>query len=151
LETKIDAVYVGYYPGFGISDLEAGCWACWGGARLFVSSGVPFFATQGGRAIGISRIIGAAITNMTGRRATVLGKPSYHALRCASRRLGLPATDLAVIGDDPQLEMVMARNGGAYAVAVESGIGQPADFAALPSHHRPHLVIRNVGELLSRL
>ena len=146
-----DAVYVGYHPGFDIRDIEAGCQACWGGAKLFVSSGVPFFATQGGRAIGISRAIGAAIGNMTGRRATVLGKPSPYAMRCASHRLGLPAADLAVIGDDPRLEMIMARDGGAYAIAVETGIGRAADFAALPPRHRPHLIIRNIGELLSLL
>lgn len=148
---KTDAVYIGYHPGATMRDLEAGCRACWDGARLFVSSGVPFFATQGGRAIGISRMLGAAITNMTGCRTTVLGKPSSHAFRCASRRLGLPAVDLVVVGDDPQLEMVMARNGGAYAIAVETGIGQPADFAALPPRHHPHLVIRHIGELLPLL
>lgn len=150
-ETKVDAVYIGYHPGFDLTDLEAGCRACWDGAKLFVSSGVPYFATQGGRAIGISRAIAAAITNMTGRPSTVLGKPSPHALACAGRRLGVAAESLVVIGDDPRLEAIMARNGGAIAIGVETGIGRRADFAALPPHHRPHLVLRHIGELLSRI
>jgi 4-nitrophenyl phosphatase len=149
--SEVDAVYAGYHPDFGMQDIEAGCRACWGGAKLFVSSGVPYFATQGGRAIGISRVIGAAITNMTGRRFAVLGKPSAHALRCAGQRLGRPVDRLAVIGDDPQLETVMARQGGALAVAVETGLGRLADFTALPPHHRPHLVLRHIGELLAWL
>ncbi len=146
-----DAVYVGYHPGFGVKDLEAGCRACWGGAKLFVSSGVPYFATHDGRAIGISRAIGAAITNMTGRNFSVLGKPSSHALRYASRRLGLDVRNLAVVGDDPRLEPIMARDAGAIAIGVETGIGRRSDFAALPPRHQPHLVLPHIGDLLSRL
>ncbi len=146
-----DAVYVGYHPGFGVRDLEAGCRACWAGAKLFVSSGVPYFAAHEGRAIGLSRAVGAAIASMTGRKFAVLGKPSPHALRCASHRLGLTAEQLAVIGDDPRLESIMARDAGAIAVGVETGIGRRSDFAALPAHHRPHLVVSHVGDLLSRL
>lgn len=150
-QTAIDAVYVGYHPGFNSRDIEAGCQACWGGARLFVSSSVPFFATMEGRTIGISRAIGGAISCMTGRRAMVLGKPSSHALRLASRRLGVPIPDLAVIGDDPRLEIIMARNGGAYAIAVETGIGRSTEFTNLPPCHQPHLIVRNVGELLTQI
>lgn len=150
-QAGIDAVYVGYHPGFNSRDIEAGCRACWSGARLFVSSAVPFFATQEGRTIGISRAIGGAISSMTGCRAMVLGKPSPHALRLASRRLGVPIADLAVIGDDPRLEIIMARNGGAYAIAVETGIGRSTEFTNLPPRHQPHLIVSNIGELLSRI
>ena len=144
---QVDAVYVGYHAGFEMRDFEAACSAIWAGASLFVSSSAPFFATRGGRSIGVERAIAAAITSITEKRWTVLGKPSPHALRQASLRLGMAVTDLAVVGDDPKLEIDMARRDGAYAIAVGSGLACAADFAARPADRQPHLFLRNVGEL----
>jgi NagD protein len=78
----------------------------------------------------------------------VLGKPSAQALACASERLGVKPEQMAIVGDDPALENVMARRGGALSVAVHTGLGSAADFARLPAGVRPHLSLAGVDKLL---
>jgi NagD protein len=145
---RVDAVLVGWYREFTMESLEAACDAVWGGAVLYSCSESVFFATREGRAIGTSRAISAMIRSVTGCRVEVVGKPSLHALRSAARRLGLRPADLAIVGDDPDLETPMAHRGGALAIAVATGIGTARAFAQLPAGRRPHLMLAGVGDLL---
>jgi len=114
----VAAVLIGWFPGFTFPDLDAACRAVWAGAALYTVSDAPFFASRDGRMLGISGAIGAMIASVTGKRATVLGKPAVQGLRIACARMGLRAADVAVVGDDPTLEVAMARRGGARAVGV---------------------------------
>jgi len=143
-----DAVYVGWHRDFTMDELDAACHAVWQGAKLFAASLSPFFATAEGRALGTSRAIAAAITSITGARPTVLGKPSLEALRNAARRLGARMREIAVVGDDPVLEVPMAHKGRALAVAVNTGLGDSDIFAQLPEHARPHITVHGAQELL---
>ncbi|HTT03388.1 MAG TPA: HAD family hydrolase [Steroidobacteraceae bacterium] len=147
-QAQADAVYVGWHRGFNMDDLDAACNAVWHGAKLFAASLSPFFATADGKALGTSRAISAAITSITGARATALGKPSLEALRNAARHLGVSTQQLAVVGDDPGLEVPMAHRGGALAVAVNTGLGGADAFAHLPPDQRPHLTVHGAAELL---
>jgi 4-nitrophenyl phosphatase len=144
-----DAVLAGWYPEFGLAALEAACHAVWGGAAFFSCSQSMFFATAQGRAIGTSRAISAMIKDLTGCRVNLVGKPSLAALRNAAARLGLRPHELAVVGDDPELEVPMAHRGRALAVAVASGLAAADSFDHLPPERRPHLHLRGVDELLS--
>ncbi len=144
-----DAVLAGWYPDFTLAALEAACEAVWDGAELFSCSQSMFFATAQGRAIGTSRAISAMIKDLTGCRVRLVGKPSLDALRSAAARLGLRPHELAVVGDDPELEVPMAHRGRALAVAVASGLAAADSFDHLPPARRPHLHLRGVDELLS--
>lgn len=145
----VDAVLVGWFREFGMDHLEAAANAVWGGAAFYSASQSLFFASAEGRAIGTSRAICAVITDLTGVRPTIVGKPSPAALRTAAERLGVRRRrDLAVIGDDPELEVPMARRGGAFAVAVNSGTGHAGAFDHLDERRRPHLIVEGVDELL---
>lgn len=146
---QADAVFVGWYREFSIDSLEAACHAVWGGAQIFSASQTMFFATAEGKTLGTSRPISAMLRDLTGGRVNIVGKPSQASLRCAGRRLGVPPRQLAIVGDDPELEMPMARRGGALAVAVRSGIGSEEAFAQLPEADRPHLVLDGVDDLLA--
>ncbi len=144
----VDAVFVGWFPEFTMPALEAACDAVWAGAALFSASQTPFFAAAHGRALGTSRAISAMIRSLTGCRLTVTGKPSLDALRAAAARLGVRPPDIAVVGDDPLLEVPMAHRGRALAIAVDTGLGGPAAYDRLPPGRRPHLQLRGVDELL---
>jgi 4-nitrophenyl phosphatase len=146
---RADAVLVGWYPDFTMVALEAACHAVWGGAAVYTSSQSMFFATAQGRAIGTSRAISAMLKSQTGCRVRLVGKPSLDALRTAAGRLGLRMSELAVVGDDPELEVPMAHRGRALAVAVTSGLAAADAFDHLPQARRPHLHVRGVDELLS--
>ena len=146
-----DAVLVGWFPEFTMPALEAACHAVWDGAELYSCSQTPFFAVKGGRALGTSRAISAMIRSLTGCGLRVVGKPSVDALRSAADRLGLATAQLAVVGDDPELEVPMAHRGRALAVAVGTGLGGSASWDRLPVSRRPHLRVRGVDELLELL
>ena len=128
-----DAVLAGWFPEFTMPALEAACQAVWDGAELYSCSQTPFFAVAGGRALGTSRAISAMIRSLTGCGLQVVGKPSLDALRTAADRLGLPAAQLAVVGDDPHLEVPMAHRGRALAIAVGTGLGGSASYDGLPA------------------
>jgi NagD protein len=142
-----DAVLAGWYREFTMDDLEAACHAVSGGAKLYSCSQSVFFATAEGRALGTSRAICAMITSVTGVPERVVGKPSIDALRCAADRMATDPSGLAVVGDDPELEMAMAHHGGALAIAVTTGVHQAADFIGLPPDQTPHLTLAGVARL----
>jgi len=145
--SEVDAVYVGWHPECGMKDIEAACHAIWANAKLYVASDVPFFATKQGRSIGYSFAITGAIRRMTRAPAVLTGKPSLHALRFVARRLGLPTRQVAVVGDDPLVDMLMARRGGATALGVTTGVTTREDWLSQPEMRRPHRVLGSLNEL----
>jgi HAD superfamily hydrolase (TIGR01450 family) len=146
---EVDAVYVGWHPDCGMKDIETACHAIWNGAGLYIASSVPFFASHGGKAIGYSHAIYAAIRSLTdNKRGIITGKPSQHALKFVARTLGVPLKSVGVVGDDPTLEPAMARKGGAIGFGVTTGIYKQADWLAQPPANRPDRLLTCVGDLL---
>jgi 4-nitrophenyl phosphatase len=145
----VQAVYVGWHPECNMKDIEAACHAIWAGAKLYVASDVPFFATKHGRTMGYSYAIVGAIRRLTKARVLLTGKPSLHALRFVAKRLNLPIRDLAVVGDDPLVEIIMARRGGATALGVITGMTKIGDWARQPKSHRPHQVLEDIRDILT--
>jgi 4-nitrophenyl phosphatase len=150
-EREVDAVYVGWYPECTMKAIEAACEAIWAGARLYVASDVPFFATKQGRTMGYSYAIVGAIRRVTRAPMILTGKPSLHALRFVARRLGLRRGDVGIVGDDPSVEIIMARRGGAKAFGVTTGVTADAEWARQTGLRRPEQVLRHLGDLLERL
>ena len=145
----VDAVYIGWHPDCGMKDIEAACKAIWNGAKLYVASDVPFFASSAGKTIGYSHAITAAVRKMTGAPMILTGKPSLNALRFVARKLGVPMRQVGVVGDDPVVEMIMARRAGAAGFGVTTGFNKLADWEAQPTTSRPHRVLQSVGDLLA--
>lgn len=148
---EVDAVYVGWHPECGMKDIETAAHAIWGGARLFSASDVPFFATRQGRSIGYSFAIVGAVRRLTQVPVKVMGKPSLHALRFVARRLGTTMPHVGVVGDDPLVEVIMARRGGATALAVTTGITGRDEWLRQPEGRRPHRVLTDLREVLAHL
>src|SRR5262249_61793550 len=73
---QADAVLAGWFPEFTMAALEAACHAVWDGAGLYSCSQTPFFAVDGGRALGTSRAITAMIRSIPRCRLQVVGKPA---------------------------------------------------------------------------
>jgi HAD superfamily hydrolase (TIGR01450 family) len=146
-QADVQAIMIGWFREFGIEDLEIACEAASRGARVFAASLAPFYATADGRALGTSRAIAAMISSLTGRRASAVGKPALFALRFAAAQIGVKPSALAVVGDDPELEVAMAHRGRALAIGVRSGVGQASVFAAMSGTARAHLLVQDVAEL----
>jgi 4-nitrophenyl phosphatase len=146
---QAQAVYIGWHPDCGMKDIEAAVKAIWNGAELYVASDVPFFATASGKTLGHSHAITAAVRKITHAPMVLTGKPSLHALRLAARRLGVPMRRVAVVGDDPLVEMIMARRGDAIGFGVTTGITNARDWSKQPLSRRPHRILRNLTDLLT--
>ncbi len=137
----VDAVLIGWTKDFGAADLEAAAQAVWAGAPLYATSIAPYFASAKGRMLGISGAIAAALHNATGARATVFGKPEVAGLEIVTALTGVAMVDMAVIGDDPNLEILMARRAGAFAVGITTGIADADAFNAMPQDQRAHQIL----------
>ena len=146
-DTKADAVYIAWHPHCTMDHIHAAAAAVLDGAALYSASDVPFFASKSGRAFGYSCAIGGAVARVTGVEPEVTGKPSQAALRFVAARLGVPVDRVAVVGDDPKVETVMARAGGAIGIGVTTGTTNAAEWAAAPEAQRAHLVVDGVGDL----
>lgn len=150
-DREVQAVYVGWHPDCHMRDIEAACEAIWQGAKLYTASDVPFFASKGGKAMGYSYAIVGAIRRMTRVPMTITGKPSMHALSFVAKRLGVPRTAVGVIGDDPAVEMMMARRGGAVGMGVTTGVMDAAMWNAESGVRRPDWVLSRLTDLLPHL
>lgn len=146
-DANADAVYIAWHPHCTMDHIHAAAAAVLDGAALYSASDVPFFASKSGRAFGYSCAIGGAVARVTGVEPEVTGKPSQSALRFVAARLGLPVDRVAVVGDDPKVETVMARAGGAIGIGVTTGTTSAAEWAAAPEAQRAHVVVDGVGDL----
>ena len=148
LEREVQAVYVGWHPDCNMKAIESACNAIWAGAQLYVASDVPFFATRHGKTMGYSYAIVGAIRRVTGAPMILTGKPSQHALRFVAQRLGLQRRELGIVGDDPAVEIIMAKRGGAHAFAVTTGVTGRAEWLRQKGLRRPDRILENLDQVL---
>jgi HAD superfamily hydrolase (TIGR01450 family) len=146
---QVQAVYIGWHPECTMRDIEIAAKAIWNGAELYVASDVPFFATASGKTMGYSHAIAAAVRKLTRAPMILTGKPSLHALRLVAKKLDVPMRRVGVVGDDPLVEMIMARRGGAIGFGVTTGMTNAREWERQPTNRRPHLVLRDVREVLT--
>lgn len=144
------AVLVGAAPTYSHYQLNAACLAIEAGAALYVSQNQPWFYGGEERSIAASAVIAAAISWVTGTEALVTGKPSPVLAATLLRRLGLPAAQVAVVGD-AAAEIQLARTMGAQSVAVLGGALTADQIADLGPELRPALVVTDMAELHHQL
>jgi ribonucleotide monophosphatase NagD (HAD superfamily) len=65
--------------------------------------------------------------------------------------LAIPTGELAVIGDDLDMDIALGRMGGSRTVLVRSGISGRIDLDRVPARRRPDAVIDGVADLLPLL
>jgi ribonucleotide monophosphatase NagD (HAD superfamily) len=93
--------------------------------------------------------IAAGIRHVTGVEPKIVGKPSPLVMAVLADLFATTAERIAVIGDDLQLEVRMAREAGAFSVLVLSGSTRESDLEGVPASHQPDLVVSVVGDLLA--
>jgi HAD superfamily hydrolase (TIGR01450 family) len=120
-------------------------------APLFTSSYVRGYAGANGIIFSRGAMITAAIAKVSGARPRVLGKPSRAAVTALQDRLGVPATSIAVIGDDLGMDIALGKMGGSQTVLVRSGISGTLDLATVPAKRHPDAAIDGVADLLDLL
>lgn len=144
-------VFVAHVEEVDLDRMERAARAVARGARLLAANYLRGYWGANGVIFSRGAMVTAGIARVTGARPVVVGKPSKPAVREISDRLGLPASELAVIGDDLDMDIALGRLGGSRTVLVRSGISGKVDLARVPERLRPDAVVENVEEVLGWL
>jgi len=86
-----------------------------------------------------------ALEYATGTSATVIGKPSRQFFDLALHDLGLPAGEVAMIGDDIITDIAGAKTAGMRAILVRTGKYSPSDLDM--ALEKPDAVIESIAHL----
>ena len=146
-----EVVLVTHADEIDIRVLERAAHAVRRGARLLTGSYVPGFAGANGFVLSRGAMITAAIAKVSGARPKVVGKPSSAAVGELRTHFGRPTQELAVIGDDLDVDIRLGRMADAHTVLVRSGTSGAIDRGRVPARARPDAVIDSVADLLDNL
>ena len=87
----------------------------------------------------------AALEYATGRRATLVGKPSPVLFEAAAHSLRLAPEDLAMVGDSLRTDISGARTAGCLSVLVRTGNFDATELARAPDS--PDLIVDSIADL----
>lgn len=96
------------------------------GAHLVAVHRNPYWWVEGKPNLDAGAFV-ASLEYATGRTATLIGKPSSGFFEVAARELGLPPDRIAMIGDDPEADVLGSKAAGMKPVALRTGKYRPAD------------------------
>ncbi|HEV2092705.1 MAG TPA: TIGR01458 family HAD-type hydrolase [Rubrobacter sp.] len=113
------------------------------GAELIALSTNRYWQKVGGELFLDAGPFVAALEYASGRRATGVGKPERAFFELALRDLGLPPAAVAMVGDDPELDVGGAQAAGLRGILVETGRYRPGAEGPF----RPDLVLESVARL----
>lgn len=124
--TRARVVFAAWHAALRYDDLAAAARAIWNGAEFWTAVLARALAAQGGRAPAMGGAIAAALAHVTGVQPRLIGKPALEALEITARLLGVPTTDLVMVGDDLEIDVAMARRAGCHAILVRTGTDRDA-------------------------
>lgn len=88
------------------------------------------------------------IYNATGKRPTVIGKPSPLMIELAMKKAGVLPSETAVIGDRVYTDVKSGKNAGVLGILVLSGETNPEMLKMLDESERPDIVLDSAGEMI---
>jgi HAD superfamily hydrolase (TIGR01458 family) len=90
------------------------------GAQLLALQKNRYWQTEVGLALDAGPFV-AALEFASGKEASIVGKPEPEFFRLALEDLGLPAHEVAMVGDDAEADVVGARRAGLVGIQVRTG------------------------------
>lgn len=137
---------VGYDNRITYHDLAQAARAVFAGAQLIGTNPDPTLPVEDGFIPGAGAIL-AAVATAAGVTPLVIGKPEPTMLSLALERLGVPAHQAAIVGDRLNTDVAGGLRLGLFTVLVLTGSTRRQDAEHSSIH--PHLIVENLGELLS--
>jgi len=147
---RADVVLVAHVDEVQLQVLEGAAHAVLAGAPLLTTNYARAYAGLNGPILSRGAMVTAAIAKASGRRPTIVGKPSRAAVREIEERLGVDSRRVAYVGDDVAMDIALGRLAGGSTVLVRSGMSG-SSIDGTPAARRPDLVIDSVGDLLGLL
>lgn len=120
-------------------------------ARLIATNRDPTFPAAGGRILPGAGCMVAALETASGVKAELIGKPQTISLRFLLKELGWnessPNSQLWIVGDRLETDIVCGNTFGAKTVLVTTGIASRSDAESASGIMRPDYVIDSLKEL----
>jgi len=114
------------------------------GAELLALQRNRFWQTVAGLHLDIGAFV-AGLEYATGKSAKVIGKPSPEFFTAALSRLGMKPSNVAMIGDDIDNDILAAQRLGMTGILVRTGKYREASVRA--SEIKPDIIIDSIAEL----
>jgi HAD superfamily hydrolase (TIGR01458 family) len=114
------------------------------GAELVALHRNKFWETSEGLQMDIGAFV-AGLEYVTGKTATIIGKPSPEFFTAALSRIGLKAGEVAMIGDDIDTDVGAAQEQGMVGILVKTG--KYRESYAQASKIKPDLVLDSIADL----
>lgn len=142
------AVFVAHVPQADLAELEVAARAVLKGAPLLTANYGPGYWGSTGIIFSRGAMVAAAISKVTEIEPITVGKPSKVAVQVLSERLEAPSEEVAVIGDDIDMDIGLGLLGGSKTILVRSGLSGAVDLESVPQAKRPDEVVDGVEEIM---
>jgi HAD superfamily hydrolase (TIGR01450 family) len=142
------AIFVTHVDQVDLDEAERAARAVMRGAPLLTANYGPGYWGSDGLIFSKGAMVTAAIAKVSEADPVVVGKPSEVAVQEVAKRLGVPSEQVAVCGDDLDMDIGLGKLGGARTILVRSGLSGKLDVESVPEPRRPDAVIDGVEELL---
>lgn len=141
-------VVVGLDRDFTYEKLAIACQAVRAGAQFIASNTDATLPTETSLLPGGGALV-AAIEACTGVKPLVIGKPETAMLESALARIGVAATEAAIVGDRLETDVLAGKRAGLSTILVLTGVTTRRDVGA--SDVKPDYVFENLIELRAAL
>jgi 4-nitrophenyl phosphatase len=142
---RVEACVVAWNPRLSFEDVRQAADAARSGVPLIGANRDATYPAEDGLLPGTGAIL-AAVEVASGRRATVVGKPSPYLFTLALERCGTAPQRTLVIGDRADSDVAGAHAAGLRAALVLTGVTRPAAIGSLTDE--PDWVLRELGDVL---
>ncbi|MBI5159712.1 HAD-IIA family hydrolase [Candidatus Micrarchaeota archaeon] len=90
----------------------------------------------------------AAISACVGKQPDyAIGKPNTFLLEIAAKQMQLQASEILVIGDIPEIDILAGNKFNAYTILVLSGVATREQAEKAPAEQKPKLVLDSIADL----
>ncbi|KPP78918.1 pyridoxal phosphate phosphatase-like [Scleropages formosus] len=123
LEADVKAVLVGYDDKLSFLKLAKACCYLQNGECLFLATDPdPWHLLREGRVTPGSGSLTAALETATGRKATVIGKPSRFMFECIASQFGVDPAQSLMVGDRLETDILFGANCGMETLLTLTGV-----------------------------
>jgi phosphoglycolate/pyridoxal phosphate phosphatase family enzyme len=142
----VEVVVVGMDRRFTYAKLHVAQQALLGGAEFIATNRDATYPVEGNVIPGGGSIV-AAVAAAAEREPITMGKPSEWSGRLIARHAGIAPSEMLMVGDRIETDIVMGRRAGLWTVMVLTGISTLEEALATPEPHQPQWVIPSIAEV----
>ena len=116
------------------------------GVPFIASNSDPTYPVENRLLPGAGMVVGA-LEGCSGRKPLVLGKPNPLMLRACLAAMHLKASEVAVVGDRLETDILMANKAGVFSILVLTGVSGKAELKKAKGLLKPNLIVKDFRRL----